>query len=283
MFLANHSIFYIIITFLLAYFAIIILKAIALYIVNFDMNIIKPDLYKEIFLQSAIYVLGGDASAEFNRLHYVHYFKLASKIIALIVPTLLLGALVYKVTKPQASLIIFSNNMALDPNTCTLETCYYLATKSDVFDLKTKTVAKYYKPVLDNGDRHAYPLKLIELDERTLPKPFSFVPTRVTVPIDIRADPTDEANNQIGVILDGNSVQEFYIDGESISAVNNEFCQIIVIVEAIIPDLQTTLVECKIFNVHCDLEVKPAPVFDTEFDPHKNKYIIKNWEAFDSV
>jgi hypothetical protein len=106
--------------------------------------------------------------------------------------------------------------------------------------------------------------------------------TRVTVPIDILSADTQEKNNTIAVVLNENIIERFYIDGESIESDKNEFCQIIVIVEAIIPSLQTTLVECNIFNIHRDLCVKLAPIFDTEFDPENNKYIVKNWEDFDS-
>jgi hypothetical protein len=255
----------------------------ALYAVNFPVDPFSFERFRIILTQSAIYVLGGDASETFNELRFIDHFKLISKLIALIIPTLLLGALVYKVIKPQTSLIVFPKKLALDCERSSLETCYYIATNSDIFDLKTKTFVKYYKPILDNGEPNPYPLLLVELEERTLPKPFSFVPTRVTIPVEINPSTSDNLEQPIRFIIQNNEIKKLYVDGQAIDADKGEFCQILVVVEALVPDLQTTLVECKIFYAHEDIAVQSAPIFDTTFDKANDKYIISNWEDFESV
>jgi len=285
MFLANHSIIYIIIMFLIFYIVIIFLKSFALYAMNFSISPFMTNHFVNILIQSAIYVLGGDANDNFHQLKNVEFFKIFSKLFALIIPTLLLGALVYKVVKPQKSTIVFPRRIALDTKRSTLETCYYIATRSEVFDLQTQIFARYYKPTYDNKESNPYPLTLVKLREHNLQKPFSFVPTRVMIPVLLTSQSPSESekldDGKLLLVVKNNEITHLFVDGQRIDPEQGEFCQIVVIVKALIPDLQTTLVESKTFYAFQDLVVRPAPIFKAEFDHSKDRYETINWEDFE--
>ncbi|MCI5074274.1 hypothetical protein [Oricola sp.] len=237
-------------------------------------------------------ILGGEISETFRQVPYSRAIEILLKFLSILLPSLLLGAVVYKMTRPRRRMTIFRQTINLDPDTESLEGTFYIATRLSVYDLQINTYARYYKTHLDDGAPNPYPLKTVQLSQRTIPQPFSFVPTRVAVPArvarsvedyDALVESTALANGEAPSLLflvENDRVSRVHVDGESIDPRQGDTCRLSIIVSGVVPEAQFQLIETEGFDLRRDVKIEAAPEFPSEFRPDRKTYVTTNWDAF---
>jgi hypothetical protein len=288
-YLARSSILRIVFLFVLVVVALAMVNALVLALVNPAERLIEPDRMFHLSLESVIALLGGDVGEWFQAVPNSRYSVAALTLLSVLLPALLLGAVVYKVLMPRRRLTIFRRKTVLVPETSMLETCFYIATDLDVFDLEMKAYAKFYKPVLSHGEPNPYPLKTIAVPTLVprSPQPFSLVPTRVSVPVHLLsqqelADPSAlNLGEALGVVVAGNQIAAIVVDGLVISRGGDEFCELLIVLDGKVPQAQSTLLECESYDLFENVEIGTTPTFRAHFESQRQRYRVTNWDAFD--
>ncbi len=285
-YLARSSIYRIVLLFVLVIVALAMVNALIVSLLNPAEPRLEPS---HMVLESVIALLGGDVSEQFRVLHYSRLSVAVLTLFSVLLPALLLGAVVYKVLIPRRRLTIFRRQANLVLEGPRLETCFYIATDLDVFDLDIKAYAKLYKPALDNGEPNPYPLKTVPLQtaDRQIPQPFSFIPTRVNVPVAVLT-PQDGGNpavgnsgGMLGILVRDQHIEAIHVDGLVIRPGGNEFCELLVVVEGKIPTAQSTLLECESYDLLKSVKIGHTPTFKARFESERARYIVSNWEEFE--
>lgn len=246
-----------------------------------------------IGVDSLFAILGGDIGDAFEQVPNSRAVELLLKFLSVLLPSLFLGAVVYKMTRPRRRLTVFRKRVNLDPENQCLEGTFYIATRLDLFDLRISCYARYYKSHLDSGDANPYPLKTVHLSERIIPQPFSLIPTRVLVPTRV-ANSQSEYDEIVGRISSNGSeeattllflveearISKFHVDGESIELTKGDSCRLNIIVSAVVPEAQFHLIETESYDMSKHVLIGAAPQFPSEFRPGGKEYVTTNWEAF---
>jgi hypothetical protein len=288
-YLARSSIFRIVFLFVLVVVALAMINALILALLNPADRLIEPDKMLNLSLESVIALLGGDAGERFQAIPNSRLSVAVLTLLSVLLPALLLGAVVYKVLMPRQRLTIFRRQAVLVPETSMFETCFYIATDLDVFDLEMKAYAKFYKPVLSNGEPNPYPLKTIAVPTMVprSPQPFSLVPTRVSVPVRLLSpqdlsDPTAlNLGQSLGVVANANQIEAIVVDGLVIARGGEEFCELLIVLDGKIPQAQSTLLECESYDLFESVKVGSTPTFHAHFESRRQRYRVTNWDAFD--
>lgn len=287
-FLANSSIFSIIFVFIALVTICAILNAVVLIGLSYGRYYAGQDvLVAELALDSFVAILGGEVSTRFLEMQFARQSLAVLKLLSVLLPTILLGAVVYKVLHPRRRLTIFRRTLNLCLKEERLEGSFYIATTLDVFDLSLSTYLRFYKPKLEDGRPNPYPLKTISmLADRYIPQPFSLVPTRVVIPVFIAKTHAElmayPDSKRLAILVEGGQITGARIDEQTIFTERDEFCEILVIVAGKIPKAQTHLLEAENFGLISGVTIGATPVFDAYFERTQSRYLVRNWHDFDA-
>lgn len=243
------------------------------------------ETYHKTFFGFLSLLFGGNANPVLESLVGYHPVYLVLLACSVLLPGLLLGAIVFKVTTPTKKLAVFSKKLELNTSEHALEARFYLATSLQVFDLSVKVFVKFYKKTDGSGNTREFPLSSFELPIdpcHCIPQPFSFVPTLVKIPITIAEKGLGlaQAEHPLTLVCGENSFEKIYVKGHEIAPHTDDFCDLYIVVSGEIPSLQTKLNESEVFDVLTQGRSRKSSSFDAKYDRRGKKYVISKWENF---
>lgn len=242
-------------------------------------------IFPEAFLE-CLYILFGQspvryltAGSGFNAILYA-----LLSLFSVLLPGLLLGSILFKLTAPTRNLAIFSDKLEVDTATGALETSFYLATTMSVYEMQTRVFVKYYRKERSESVDDKYPLKSFQIHELNgdhyIALPYAPVPTRVSVPVAVLRDETHVREDQDLTVVIADGRVDWYVRGQPIRPKEGDLARLIVLVDGHLPGLLTQLYEHQTFDLCRDARIGITKRFRSYYNPARDRYEITKWENF---
>lgn len=197
-------------------------------------------------------------------------------------PTLLLGAVVFKILLPNEKIVIFRNKLSLTNNGSQglLHINFYIGSNLRFINLDTKIYARTFTRHL----RYEFPLRthILETEGTALiPLPYSLVPTRVNLPILVNADEIDSDDIHAQMIFTNtDKLRLVKVNDMEIIGEDGDECELIIVVTGTIPELDSDFVEFHRYLIPDDVNYPDTFEIMTEFDLKNERSTTKGWDKF---
>ncbi|WP_127347837.1 hypothetical protein [Pseudidiomarina mangrovi] len=197
--------------------------------------------------------------------------------LALIIPSLFFGLVVYKFFVLQKDVVIFRSQCELNEQQTAVVVHFYIASALQTHNVRIEAFVRTYQAQLENADQSGYPMNTIPLQlgaDSCFPLPFSRVPSRVEVPI---------AGQQGGpvIALAADSIAiEMGSNRIELALQQRDFCQLVMVISGEVPDLQSQFREVHSYDLPAALSHAPLPAMITQFNRKRQRFMVENWRDF---
>lgn len=232
------------------------------------------------YLQS---LLGNGGASALDKNNYLKATSIVSSVIHLFSVTVLLGAIVYKVTTPKKNLMIFRDKVELDKDNKTLTTSFYSSTPLSIYRLKTSCFIKYYEPYFADGTENMFPMNVFEVSNcnREMPTPYNYIPTGVVIPITMLDEPSAVSSDEpVTCLVNEEGNLEVFVFGKKVGVDDNAFCKLYIMVEGCTPQAPSNILEVHEYDLLRDVSTELSPPFKSRLDADTNEYKVKRWDNF---
>lgn len=197
--------------------------------------------------------------------------------LALIIPSLFFGLVVYKFFVLQKNVIVFRSQCELNDDQTAIIIHFYIASALQTHNVRIEAFLRTYQAHLENADQAGYPMNTIPLAlgvDSCFPLPFSRVPSRVEVPL-----VGQQGGPVIAISTDQVTIQHAERCLELVFA-QRDFCQLVIVVSGDVPDLQSQFREVHSYDLPAALSAKPLPLLITQFSRKRQRFVVENWRDF---
>ncbi len=209
-----------------------------------------------------------------------------ASVLASLMPSILLGGIVYKMVISDKRLIVFRDNLELISQNGNdfLVVTFYIATRLPMYDFQATAFAKTYERRKEVGQAGDYPMKNVALavEWGRLFAPYPFTPSTFLIPVSVER-PNSTANTDSQIVLSRGpegDCELISVGGIPIAADEGDFCQIFVIVQAPVPSASSELIEVRRYELPRDIAYRPLPALRTSFDRDRDRFTVENWQDF---
>lgn len=215
-------------------------------------------------------------------------FEDGSKLIAVllsvgsvILPTVLLGAFVFKILLPKKARVIFRDRATvfIDENRGSFIAIHcYLGSRLHYVDWVFKA---YLRAYVENKKTEfplkTYPINLVKTD---VPLPYTLMPTRILIPFTTNSKDSSPDHNP-GIVLEqvGDHYQLVRVGYEDLSQYEIVDYEIIVLTSGKMPELGTDFIESKTYHAS-DIDFSEQFEIETTFDMRNEKGTVRGWDRF---
>lgn len=228
--------------------------------------------------------LGQNADLDWSGVRFGNFVSIATAVYFVSVSTLLLGAIVYKVTTPRKNLMIFRDHVNIDPESGTLETSFYSSTHLQVHEMRVTGFFKYYRPRNADDSENLFPMVTINIGNeplRHLPVPYEFIPVRVETRVQIveRIEDADFENERVAFVIEDGGYR-IWMDGQEVSRETDRLCELYVLVEGKLPQAPNDLLEVHRFDLFKDVRLGRCESFEPRYNHDTKEYKVTRWDRF---
>lgn len=197
--------------------------------------------------------------------------------LALIIPSLFFGLVVYKFFVLQKDVIVFRAQCELNPQQSAIVIHFYIASALQTHNVRIEAFLRTYQAHFENAEHAGYPMNTIPIvlgADSCFPLPFSRVPSRVEVPlVGQQGGPLIRLNSDYITI----SMAEQEIE---LALQQRDFCQLVIVVSGEVPDLQSQFREVHSYDLPAALSRQPLPAMVTQFSRKRQRFMVENWRDF---
>ncbi|MDT8405556.1 hypothetical protein [Sulfuriflexus sp.] len=214
--------------------------------------------------------------------------KVISAVLALILPTVLLGSVVYKFFVLQKDNIIFRNKCEI----CRvngqdyINVGFYISSALKFHDLSFNAFVRTYETAREDGKPGQYPMNTfpIEMPENmTFQLPYNFVPSNISIPVSVVNGAGDHENETSAIVLQKKATAyELLRAGEAttLDMEKGDFCELFIVASAEVPELQSSIKEIKCYSIPADIAVEGLARMRTRLEKQQGRFVTENWTDF---
>lgn len=243
----------------------------------------KKALFLDYLYGFTYSLLGNGTAGQLNQFAELKWLALLSSLTFVINTTILLGAVVYKVTIPKKNLMIFRDKVELDAESGELKTSFYSSTLLTIYRLKTSCFIKWYQPYFEDKSENLFPMNVFEVNsgDRLMPVPYNFIPTGVIVPVAVIQNLSQlDAKRPLTIHTKPNDQYDIYINGQNAKQDEHYFCRLYIMVEGCTPQAPGNILEVHEYDLFTQLSLQQSLPFESRFNIESNQYTVKKWYHF---
>jgi len=216
------------------------------------------------------------------------WLALAIALLGMLLPTLLLGAVVFKVLAPPGRLLVFRPKLELvtKEGGCHLVALFYISSRVPLRLLELTAVVRTYEAAREDGRHGDYPMKTFAAPTAWSRFHLPFAETASTTFVPVRmvaADGPPGGADEICLTrgADG-EVRVHSAGGIRLDPARGDFVHLFLIAQAKVPSLQSEHSEIHRFSLPRDI-AEDLPSIPTPFDPERYRFETPPhaWARFD--
>ncbi|WP_439484367.1 hypothetical protein [Cyclobacterium plantarum] len=201
---------------------------------------------------------------------------------SIVLPTLLLGTVVFKILLPRKKRVVFRNkaNLHIDnDNNHFIAIHSYLGSQLNFVNWK---FVAYLRIDIDINKSN-FPLRTyaIQITEEILAIPYTLTPTRILIPIKVIEQGSQNPKDKEQIVFSKKGTKYGLVEvfGNDVPSENKFDYEILIITSSQMPELSMNFTESKIYH-SSDIDFSEDFKIKTVFDAKTNQVYVPDWSDF---
>ena len=217
-----------------------------------------------------------------------HIVAVFLSVLSVLLPSLLLGTVVFKIFIPDKQIAIFREKLTIakispeaEDDKYFLHIYYYIASKLRLTDLNVDAHVR----VLFKDESLRFRLWTFPLDNpigSKIPLPYSYIPTRVSIPVAVNDDinTDDHPSQMLFIKTEDNQLSIRRVKDREINQYDE--CELILVLSATIPHLDNDLIEYHRYSIPSQINFGEYLKFEVEYGDvnEKPRIVPEKWDDF---